>query len=283
MAGLPLHGWTGLALVALFWPLNWLLPGARTEWCFFPLWLGYCLVVDGLAQRRRGTSLLQRSPRSYTALFAISVPLWWLFEAVNLRTRNWSYVGREQFSTLEYVLFASLSFSTVVPAVLGTAELVAGCGVLERWRAGPAACRGARTAAWLGSAGVVSLALLLAWPRYAYPLVWVSFYLLFEAANLLAGNRSLVDWVREGDWRPVGALALGVLVCGFFWELWNWRSYPKWVYSVPGFERPRLFEMPLAGYLGYVPFSFELFAAVHLVLGWFGRGRTDYVARGLAP
>jgi hypothetical protein len=44
----PAHGWLGLALVVLFWILNWTLPGARTHWGFFPLWLGYCLSVDGL-------------------------------------------------------------------------------------------------------------------------------------------------------------------------------------------------------------------------------------------
>ena len=33
----PLHGWLGLALVALAWPANWFLPGLRTAWFFFPL------------------------------------------------------------------------------------------------------------------------------------------------------------------------------------------------------------------------------------------------------
>ena len=35
----PLHGWLGLGFVTLFWILNWTLPGARTHWGFFPLWL----------------------------------------------------------------------------------------------------------------------------------------------------------------------------------------------------------------------------------------------------
>ena len=30
-----------------------------------------------------------------------------------------------------------------------------------------------------------------------------------------------------------------------------------------------IFEMPLLGYLGYLPFSLELFALYHLVLGIF--------------
>ena len=30
----------GIALVLLFWTLNWSLDGLRTHWAFFPLWLG---------------------------------------------------------------------------------------------------------------------------------------------------------------------------------------------------------------------------------------------------
>lgn len=34
------------------------------------------------------------------------------------------YLGVEQFSDLEYALLASIAFSTVMPAVFGTAEWV---------------------------------------------------------------------------------------------------------------------------------------------------------------
>jgi hypothetical protein len=107
-------------LVVVFWPLNWALPGMRTHWGFFPLWLGYCLTVDALVLRRRGTSLLARGRAAYAGLFMASIPVWWLFEAVNTRTRNWFYEGRADLTTLEYVLFASWSFSTVIPAVFGS-------------------------------------------------------------------------------------------------------------------------------------------------------------------
>jgi hypothetical protein len=62
---LPLYAWFGLGLVALFWIFNWTLTGARTHWGFFPLWLGYCLTIDGLVFWRTGTSLLTRSLRKY--------------------------------------------------------------------------------------------------------------------------------------------------------------------------------------------------------------------------
>ena len=61
------------------------------------------------------------------------------------------------------------------------------------------------------------------------------------------------------------ALAIGCMICGFFWEMWNIYSYPKWMYDVPGLNRMHVFEMPLPGYLGYIPFSFELFAVYHLL------------------
>ena len=39
-------------------------------WGFFPMWLGYCLAVDGLVLMRTGTSLLKRSWQKYIGSFA---------------------------------------------------------------------------------------------------------------------------------------------------------------------------------------------------------------------
>jgi hypothetical protein len=49
--------------------------------------------------------------------------------------------------------------------------------------------------------------------------------------------------------------------------MWNFFSYPKWIYQVPFVDFFRVFEMPLLGYGGYLPFSLELFALYHLVMG----------------
>ena len=92
-ASWPARGWAGLILVAVCWPLNWLLPGVRTAYLFSPLWLGYILVVDALVQRRTGNSLWTRSRKDFLLLFLVSAPVWWLFELINLRTANWEYSG----------------------------------------------------------------------------------------------------------------------------------------------------------------------------------------------
>src|SRR5438876_430299 len=83
------QGWLGLALLAICWPLNWTLPGMRTAYLFFPLWLGYVLVVDALVERRTGSSLWMRSRRDFVLLFVASSPVWWIFEVLNKSTENW--------------------------------------------------------------------------------------------------------------------------------------------------------------------------------------------------
>jgi hypothetical protein len=265
----PAHGWIGLALVAFFWPLNWLLDGMRTHWGFFPLWLGYCLSVDALVVRRTGSSLLTRNFKAYVGLFIASVPAWWLFELVNERTRNWVYLS-DPIGQLEYALLASLSFSTVIPAVFGTAELASSFGWVRRLPPGPRIASSRSTTFGFFIAGWAMLALTLAWPRFFFPFVWLSVYFILEPVNSWLGHRTLFEDSSRGDWRAVVSLWLGCLICGWFWEFWNYWSYPKWCYDVPLVDVLRIFEMPLLGYGGYLPFALELFALYHFLIGVLG-------------
>lgn len=273
----PLHGWLGLILAGFFWYLNWNLPGLRTHWGFFPMWLGYCLVIDGLVLARTGTSLLARDWRKYIGLFLVSAPVWWLFEAFNVRTQNWSYLGVEQLSRLEFMFWTTLSFTTVVPAVFGGAELFASFDFVKRLGRGPVIRPDRVTTLAFFIAGWVSLALLLVWPAIFFPFIWISPYFISEPLNVWLGHRSLADRTKDGDWRPVIALWLGVLLTAFFWEMWNFYAYPKWVYSVAWGNWMHIFEMPLMGYGGYLPFALELYAIYHLVFGLFGQKRVRYV------
>ena len=96
------QAWIGLVLVVVCWPLDWLLPGMRTAYLFFPLWLGYILLADALVLSRTGTSLWVRSPRDFVLLFVASSPVWWLFEVINRRTRNWEYLGSVHQSSVRW-------------------------------------------------------------------------------------------------------------------------------------------------------------------------------------
>lgn len=275
---LPLHGWFGFSLIIVFWILNWTLQGARTHWGFFPLWLGYCLAMDGLVYWRTGTSLLTRSSRKYVGLFLVSAPVWWIFELLNVRTQNWTYMGIEIFTPVEYVFWTTLSFTTVIPAVFGSAEFFASFDFVKRLtKSGPVIGADKKTTLTFFVLGLIMLVLMLIWPRLFFPFIWLSLYFILEPINIRLGNRSLTHWTKNGDWRPVIALWLGVLLTAFFWEMWNYYSFPKWIYHVPWGDRLHVFEMPLLGYGGYLPFALELYALYHWASGLFGEKATDYV------
>jgi len=202
----------------------------------FPLaWAGVLVALDGLARWRRGASPL-RTPADWIATGAASVLVWDVFELVNLQLRNWWYLGVSP-NRWAASAFGAVSFATVLPAArLGLAQL-------EGETVGTAPERRELKAA----AGLTMLAVALAFPRYAFPLAWIFLWPLCEA----------IAAVRISP----RVMALG-LPLGLLWESLNWRCARGWVYTVPFFDRPKLFEMPLPGYLGYLPFALECAAAL---------------------
>ncbi len=263
----PLYGWIGIILVLLFWYLNWSLDALRTHWGFFFLWLGYSLSVDALVYFKKQTSLLTRNLKQYILLFLISMPCWWLFELFNYFTQNWFYDGRQYFSDPEYFLFASLSFSTVMPAVFGTAELTCTFSRIKnltnRRKFSP--LKNAYLIFLLS--GITIALLILIFPKIFYPFIWISVFFIIEPINNKLGYRTIFDSTAAGNWSLAASLAAAGIICGFFWELWNFYSYPKWIYSLPGVNVLHVFEMPLPGYLGYLSFPFELYALYNFISG----------------
>ena len=69
-----LQGWLGLVLLAVCWPLNWTLPGMRTAYLFFPLCLGYILMVDACLLYTSFMSKLKHEPGAPANPGPVSVP-----------------------------------------------------------------------------------------------------------------------------------------------------------------------------------------------------------------
>jgi hypothetical protein len=273
---------TGALLVIVSWFFSWQ-PELNGESetiriLFFPLWLGYILVIDYLVWWRKGTSLLRRNWRAFLMLFVLSAPAWWFFEFLNTFTNNWIYLGKERFTDIEYAVLATVAFSTVIPAVFATAELASTFKWVREWSGGPVIRPTPRILNMFLATGIVMLAGIVLLPDNFFPCLWVAPYLILESINARLGYRSLFDYTKNGNWKPIVALGVGTLICGFFWELWNYYSYPKWIYHVPFVDFLHIFEMPILGYGGYIPFGFELFAMYHLVVGLTGYKRlNDYI------
>jgi hypothetical protein len=48
--------------------------------------------------------------------------------------------------------------------------------------------------------------------------------------------------------------------------MWNYHASPNWYYTIPYVGFWKIFEMPLLGYSGYLPFALELFAMYQFTL-----------------
>ena len=255
----------GIVLNGVSWLSAWTRTGPLAHYSFFPLWLGFILIVDAATEARSGTSLWRRGWGRFVALFVISAPFWWYFERLNVRVGNWHYRTPHPYATGEYIFWASLAFSTVIPAVLSVTELLRTFSSRPTIPPEGTVQRLPRT---IGVAvfvtGIVTLALSLLFPHQCFPFVWVSLLLILDPINGLGGEGVSVR-VRAHAYAPLMRLMAAGLICGVFWEMWNYWSLPQWYYTVPYVGGNKIFEMPVLGYIGYLPFALEVFAVYQFV------------------
>ncbi len=266
-ARFPGWAWFGLCLLAGSWLLSWREGALPLEWrrhVFTPLWLGYILVMNGLVFRRQGRSLLTHRAAWFITLFPISAAFWWLFEYLNQFVTNWYYVGIEARGDWDYFLQGTLPFSTVLPAVASTWAWLSGfrrIGVKSF-----ATIHGRASWGWGAiAAGTLALMCIGIWPESLFPALWLAPLLLLGGLQPLLSGESFFAPLQKGDWQPLLQPAFAALICGVLWEMWNYGSLAKWHYSIPYVQRFPLFEMPLLGYAGYLPFGVECALMMDLV------------------
>lgn len=221
------------------------------------VWWGLLCAIDAWNAARWGQSPMRRDWRHF---FGVTIPLsalfWLLFEYLNLAYPQWSYRGHLP-GTATQVVFGFVSFATVIPIMVELQWLVGGpatgWGVTARTRE-----RLRRARAGSIAAGVAFAAL---------PVVSDQFWL--NQAAWIAPAMAAIPFAADEKGLPLERLSKSAvfagLAGGLLWEAINYWALTKWVYTIHP-DWYRLFEMPLAGYLGFVPFAFSALAvyAVHL-------------------
>jgi hypothetical protein len=274
-AGLHRLAWAagiiGLPL-SHYWLVAKIEPFYSSIYCF--LWWSYIFAADFAVWKLRGNSLLRDRPKEFLFLSVWSVPVWMLFELVNLRIQNWYYV-MSPWSLSWGLLFLLLAFGTVLPGIFETMELVV--GLIERWLpGGRIVSRPFTVSLWnvriQCCIGALMLVLMLAFPTDCFCLAWGFAFFLTEP---------VCCWMRRTEKSPVGCSLLGQLaagdctrlvallvagfICGGLWEAWNFTARTKWIYAVPFFDELKLGEMPLLGFFGFPPFALECYALVNFL------------------
>jgi hypothetical protein len=276
--------WLGLAIMAVSQTATFLQIEPFWTWNTPIAWTGFIIFADAIVFSARGDSWIRSAPREFVLLALASILLWLVFEAFNLRIRNWHYAGLPENFWLRMFGYA-WAYATIWPAIFEAADLVAVV------RAGKAGRQAGRVAAHPASHPVhpaypahpalwITIgALMLASPflvsreiaRYTAAPVWLGFIFLLDPINARLGGASLfVDW-RAGRFDRTINLALGGALCGLLWEFWNYWAHAKWHYTVPIMENLKIFEMPVPGYFGFPPFALECFTMYEFVRRVSGR------------
>lgn len=255
---LKLYGYLGIMLI-LFAEINFslnIMPFA--SWYIVIIWYGAILFVDSLVYKIRGRSLISTYPKEFLLMLIVSLPFWLIFEFYNLFTFSWYYINYEWYVHV-------LDFTTIMPAIIEVFSLINALDVGKSFdsvgkRTILKGSRHSNAVKFVILVGAFTAILPFVATNFGFMFIWVGLFLLLDPLNYYLGKPSIIEKFSRGNKSVLLRLMLSGIIVGFFWELWNYQAYPKWVYSFPGAATSiKLFAMPIYGYLGYLPFAMEAF------------------------
>jgi len=262
------HGYLGIAIMLI----SQIMMIAKVEpvysW-FTPIqWTGYVLFLDALRLKLRGESYMIHRTGEFLLMLFISDVCWFLFEAYNLHLQNWYYINLPENMAVR-IFGYFWAFASVTPGVLMTSEALDHLGFFEKARFTPVRISNGLRRSLIIIGFLFCLVPVLVpqgIAKYLFVTVWIGFVLWLDPINYRRGAPSLLAELEKGSVQKLLSLFLAGLICGVLWEFWNYWAGRKWIYSVPYFSEPKIFEMPLYGFLGFLPFAAECYVMWHFVL-----------------
>jgi len=255
------YGWTGLIIILVAEVLL-ILKFHPLKIFFTPIvWTGYILFTDALLYKIKGNSYLVNKRKEFFLMLPISLICWLIFEAYNLHLQNWKYINLPENMLIRLVGYG-WSFITIIPGIILTSELIDSWKIFDRIKINKFAISKYTLNFWI-IIGALFLTIPVLLPRsyaqYLFVLIWIGFIFLLDPLNSFWGEHSLFLDLRQGKITKLLSLFLSGVICGFLWEFWNYWAQTKWIYTLPFLEKPKIFEMPVAGFLGFLPFAVECY------------------------
>lgn len=282
------YGWVGLGFIltaesALVLQSEYPLAKSVSIWTTPLCWWGYILFMDALIFKLKGNSLISTRRNEFLLQLPLSIAFWLVFEVYNMHLQNWEYHGLPE-NSIVCNLGLGLSFATIMPGMFLTAELLMTLGVFQRFKISKL-----QVTNGIIYGGVVLGFLFVMTPllvsqhyaRYLFAFVWVGFVILLDPIAYSSGGESLLRDLKEGFLERILCLFVAGYICGFLWEFWNYWAAAKWVYTAPFTPNIKIFEMPLAGFLGFGPFAWEYFAMYNFVRLFGGRNTNQRSSEAL--
>lgn len=266
--GLILFGGTLFVLWMKFSEPTWII-----NWAVIPLFWGFTLVLDGIVYvRTAGKSIISDTPQKIIGIGVASIAGWMIFEYLNFFVQDsWIYPEGGRIKPEQFLLYAFLGSSGLLPMAFEWYSLL---NTFKKFRnryvSGP-------KFTWLTPKRQTWL-LVIAYAGLGYisfepdrmsvsGMLWFAPMIILAIVLTKIGVWTPFTPVRNGNWAPLLLFALTYFIQGTMCELWNYYSAEHingaiitvnpdyWVYKIPYVDILHVFEMPLLGLFGYLPFG----------------------------
>jgi len=246
-------------------------PVMLINWAVVPLFWGFTFMLDGIVYKRTGgKSLMTEAPREVIAIGVASVAGWLIFEYLNFFVDdNWCYPMGVNIHISEFVMYAVVGSSGLMPMALEWYSLFNTFDKFKyKYSYGPKIA----LPEWLKTAMIViAFAVMFIMPFFPdimFAALWVAPMIILAGALSKAKLWTPFLGLKDGNWSPMALCALSYGVQGILCECWNYFSGVHgaggnvfshnpdyWTYSIAYIDKYHVFEMPLLGLMGYLPFG----------------------------
>jgi len=204
----------------------------------------------------------------FLQMFLISISFWFMFEIYNrlVPFPGWHYLNLPESRLITFAM-GSLSFATIVPAVIETYELVRTFHVFDKLKMRVKIHPNRLMVNLLIVVGIIFILspFVLSTP-WLWALVWSGFVLLIDPIlYIFHDEKSVINLLKRHKFRIIFSIMLAGYICGFLWEFWNYWAYTKWYYTVPILDNIKVFEIPVVGFLAYGPFALEIYVMYNFI------------------
>ena len=270
---LPAWFWVGLVLwggIMFVFYAKVSTPKILVDWALVPLWWGFILMLDGIVYKRNGgQSLVRNAPAELVAMAILSISGWMIFEYFNFFIGlNWYYPFAELIKEQDtFLLYAFIGSSAFIPMAFEWYHFLRTIPALNsKYRRGPRTEWPRFVKIILLFLAICALFYLSKNPDGLFYAIWLGpLIIMITVMGWLGIWTPFTPIKQNGDWTVLVVFSLTWLLQGIFIEWWNHLSYQHhfvgtsnpgyWEYTLPFVDFYHVFNMPVLGYLGYVPFG----------------------------
>lgn len=246
-------------------------PKILVNWALIPLFWSAVFVVDGLVYYRTiGKSIINTRPHTIIAIAVCSIGGWTYFEYLNFFVKeNWYYPSGNLISTEQFIIYSLLGSTGLLTIVFEMYTLLKSFKHLAvKYSQGPKVNISRKTWKIIYVISLFIMLMISVLPDQLFFILWLGPLFALLAILSLQNTWTPFTPLAKGNWTPVALVCLAYLIQGFFYEGWNYFSAIHlehnqvisynpgfWMYSVPYVDKFHIFEMPILGYFGYLPFG----------------------------